>query len=163
MNYPFRGGPQPFYAPGGGGSGGSGVSSIIAGAGISVDQATGDVTITNTGIATTPTQATFANSTGNTTITPATGNVIDVGTITGSARTSIFILDVAGRSDGDLLTLRFQQPATASIVEEVRNATAGGTLIYSYTTDGSGTDVFVAELYFKTGAWHPLLNVQPVV
>jgi hypothetical protein len=33
----------------GGGGGGSGVSSIIAGDGISVDQATGDVTITNTG------------------------------------------------------------------------------------------------------------------
>ena len=33
----------------GGGSGGGGVTSIIAGSGISVDQTTGDVTITATG------------------------------------------------------------------------------------------------------------------
>lgn len=163
MNYPYGGGVQPFYAPGGGGSGGSGVSSIIAGSGISIDQATGDVTITNTGSTGTPTQATFANSSGNTTITPAAKNVIAIGTITGAARTSVFILDVTGRADGDILTLRFQQPAVANIIEEVRDATAGGTLLYSYTTDGSGTDGFVAELYFKSGAWHPLLNVQPVV
>jgi hypothetical protein len=38
---------QGIYVPGGGGPG-SGVSSIIAGAGISVDQATGNVTVTNT-------------------------------------------------------------------------------------------------------------------
>jgi hypothetical protein len=37
------------YVDANGGGGGSGVSSIIAGAGIAVDQATGDVTITNTG------------------------------------------------------------------------------------------------------------------
>ena len=146
------------------GGGGGGVTSIIAGTGISVDQPTGAVTITNTAGIGTPAQATFASAAaGNTAITPASGNVIAVGTITGAAGTRTFALDVTGRSDGDILFLRFQQPATASIIEEVRNATAGGTLLYSYTTDGSGTDVFDCWLYFKTGAWHPLLNVQPVV
>lgn len=147
-----------------GGGGGGGVTSIIAGAGISVNQATGAVTITNTGGTGIPAQATFASAvTGNTNIVPASGNVIAIGTISGTAGTRTFALSTVGRSDGDILFLRFQQPATAGIIEEVRNAASGGTLLYSYTTDGSGTDVFDCWLYFKSGAWHPLLNVQPVV
>ncbi len=154
---------QGIYVPGGGGSGGSGVSSIIAGAGISIDQATGNVTITNTGISGPATESNFSNAAGNTTITPASGNHIAIGAVSGAARTSVMILDVSGRSDGDVLRLRLEQPATANIVEEVRNATSGGTLLYSYTTDGSGADNIAFEVYFKSGAWHPLFNVQPVI
>lgn len=150
------------------GGGAAGVTQLVAGTGISLNPPTGQgvVTVTNTGGSGggTPAQATFASaSTGNTNITPSSGNVIAVGTITGAAGTRTFALQTAGRSDGDILFMRFEQPATAGVVEEVRNATSGGTLLYSYTTDGSGTDVFDCWVYFKSGAWHPLLNVQPVV
>lgn len=153
---------QGIYAPGGAGAGG-GVTSIIAGAGISVDQATGAVTITNTGIAGSATVSSFTNNSGNTTITPTSASEIVVGVFGGTARTSIAILDVAGRSDGDRMSIRFQQPSVANVVEEIRNATAGGTLLYSYTTDGSGVDTITFEVYFEAGEWHPLLNVQPVI
>ncbi len=103
------------------------------------------------------------NNSGNTTITPTTARHTEKVTVGGSARTSVFIADVAGRADGDLLFIRFDQPATAAIVEEVRNAAAGGTLIYSYTTDGSDTDNMTVMLYFESGAWHPLTNAVPVV
>lgn len=148
------------------GGGGAGVTQLLAGSGISLSPpgGTGIVTVTNTGSTGAPAQATFASAAaGNTLITPVSANTIAVGTITGAAGTRTFALDVAGRSDGDVLFLRFQQPATAGVIEEVRNASAVGTLLYTYTSDGSGTDVFDCWLYFKTGAWHQLLNVQPVV
>ena len=104
-----------------------------------------------------------ANSAGNSTITPTGSNQIQIVTVTGVARTSIFILDVAGRVEGDVLELRFVQPATAAIIEVVRNATAGGTILYSYTTDGSGVDHLYCKLYFDGAAWQPLMNVVPVV
>jgi len=154
---------QGIYVPAGGGTGGSGVSSIIAGPGISVNQATGAVTITNTGIAGPATIDKFTNNSGNTTVSPTSGNEISIATIGGAARTSVIIADVSGRSNGDTLRFRLIQPAVAGIVEEIRNGTAGGTLIYSYTTDGSGTDNGSFNLYFDTGAWHPLANVNPVV
>jgi hypothetical protein len=46
-------------------------------------------------------------------------------------------------------------PATAAITLEVRNATAGGTLLLSTGTDGTGDDV-VGEYYFDGTAWQPL-------
>jgi hypothetical protein len=104
-----------------------------------------------------------ANSSGNSTITPTGSNQIQIVTVTGVARTSVFILDVAGRQEGDTLELRFEQPATAAIVEEIRNATVGGTLLYSYTTDGSGADNLYCKLYFNGTAWKPLMNVVPVI
>lgn len=104
-----------------------------------------------------------ANSTGDSTITPTGTIQIQIITITGSARTSNFILDVAGRTEGDVLELRFLQPATGGIVESVRNATAGGTELYNYTTDGSGSDIFYARVYFDGTAWQRLTNVVPVV
>lgn len=103
------------------------------------------------------------NSSGNSTITPTGANQIQIVTVTGVARTSVFILDVAGRQEGDTLELRFEQPATAAIVEEIRNATVGGTLLYSYTTDGSGADHLYCKLFFNGTAWQRLMNVVPVV
>lgn len=116
-----------------------------------------------TGSAGTPLQVgATANSTGNSTITPTGSRQIQIVTWTGTARTSVLILSVTGRSAGDVLELRYVQPATAAIVEEVRNATSGGTLIYSYTTDGTGLDLFYARVYFDGTAWQPLDNVVPV-
>lgn len=104
-----------------------------------------------------------ANAAGNSTITPTGHNQLQIVTVTGVARTSVFILDVAGRVNGDILELRFVQPATAAIVQEIRNATAGGTLIYTYTTDGSATDIPYYRLYFNGTAWKALMDVVPVV
>lgn len=104
-----------------------------------------------------------ANSAGNSTITPTGASQIQIVTVTGSARTSVFILSIIGRTAGDILELRFVQPATAAIVEQVRNATVGGTLLYSYTTDGGGADYLYCKLYFDGAAWQPLMNVVPVV
>lgn len=115
------------------------------------------------GLGTPDTIGATTNNAGNSTITPSSAHQVQVITVGGVARTSVFILDVAGRNVGDRLELRFVQPAVAAIVEEVRNATVGGTLLYSYTTDGSGTDVLAAELYFDGTAWKPLSNVVPVV
>ncbi len=105
---------------------------------------------------------TWANSTGNTTILRNGANQIDVVTVTGTAGTRIFVIGTAGAASGDVHTIRFQLPATASIVIEIRNATAGGTLLYSYTTDGGGDDGLF-EVYFDGTAWAPLSNIVPVV
>ena len=104
-----------------------------------------------------------ANSTGNSTITPTGPNQLQIVTITGSARTSIFILAITAAATGDWLIIRFNQPATAAIVQEVRNATAGGTLLYSYTTDGGGADHWIAMLYYNGSAWTPFFNAGNVV
>ncbi len=159
MNYPYGGGVQPFYAPGGGGGGGSGVSSIIAGAGISVDQATGDVTVTATGTAGNA-DAAFTNNSGNTTITPTKPNQSILGTVGGAARSSIIILDVAGRTAGDRIMLDLILPATAAIILSVRNATSGGTLLLpveSFPTQNLTTDGNLLsarwEFTFNGTAW----------
>lgn len=136
---------QGIYAPGGSGSG-AGVTSIIAGAGISVDQATGNVTITATGgSGGGNAYATATNNSGDTTITPTEPNQTTRLTFGGSARSSIIILDVAGRTAGDKIFLDLVLPATANIVIDVRNATSGGTRLLptesfpsqDLTTDGN--------------------------
>lgn len=128
------------------GGGGSGVTSIVAGAGISVDQPTGVVTISATGGSGGGNDFDSAtNNTGNTTITPTEPNYTFALTFGGSARTSIIILDVAGRTAGDKIFLDLILPATANIVIDVRNATSGGTRLLpvetfpsqDLTTDGS--------------------------
>lgn len=89
--------------------------------------------------------AAATNNAGNTTITPSQSNQTTRLTFGGSARSSIIILDVAGRSAGDKIFLDLILPATANIVISVRNATAGGTLLLpvesfptqDLTTDGS--------------------------
>jgi hypothetical protein len=101
-----------------------------------------------------------ANSTGNTTVTPAStkSRHIEIVTFSGSARTSVVVLDTVGRTAGDTVVLRLELPATAAIVAEVRNATAAGTLLSSLTSDGSGDD-FCAEYVF-TGTAFALLRYQ---
>lgn len=104
-----------------------------------------------------------ANSTGNSTITPAAPNEIRVVTLTGTARTSKFILAATGAAAGYWMLLRFVQPATASIVQEVRDLTAGGTTLYSYTSDGSGADHWACLVYFDGTNWQRGFNLGNVV
>lgn len=80
-----------------------------------------------------------ANNAGNTTVTPTAHNYFAVIAVGGAARTSVMILSTAGSpapAAGDMIGFDFIFPATAAIVIEMRNATAGGTLLESFTTDG---------------------------
>jgi len=100
------------------------------------------------------------NNSGNSMITPASAVHIEVITVGGVARASHFILNTAGRSTGDRLTLLFGQPATAGIEEIINNGTLGGTQLADYTTDGSGTDPFRADFYFEV-TWQRLGTTIP--
>lgn len=90
------------------------------------------------------TYATATNNAGNTTVTPTQANYALGLTVGGVARTSLLILDITGRAAGDRIRLDITLPATAAIVLEVRNATAGGTQLLptelfaanQFTTDG---------------------------
>lgn len=94
--------------------------------------------------------ATANNAAGNTTITPDAHNYEYFLTVTvADARTSVAILDIAGRLDGDTIHLNVQS-LIAGVTIEFRDATAVGTLLDSWsTTDASGFFTFV----FAAGAW----------
>lgn len=142
------------------GGGGAGVSSIIAGSGISVDQPTGAVTITATAGA--PTNyATATNNSGNTTTTPDKPIYTEAISVGGSARTSVLILVAGGATvKGDKIRLDLTLAATAGIILEVRNATSGGTLLLpaeifpsqQFTTDGTVLSA-VWDFVFTGAAW----------
>jgi len=102
--------------------------------------------------------AALSNSTGNTTVTPAatTREYIGVVAVTGSAGTRIFAISTSGRVVGDIVRLRYNFPATASIVVELRSGTTGGTLIDTITTDASGDDACHEAVY--TGSAFVLTN-----
>lgn len=100
------------------------------------------------------------NNSGNTTLSRTASTHVAVLNVGGSARTSVVILDTADGVSGDVIKLRINMPATASIVIEVRNATSGGTLLYTYTSDGSGDDGYF-EVYFDGSEWQRLLNILP--
>lgn len=74
-------------------------------------------------------------------------------TVTGAAGTRTFsLLTTSSPNAGDVILLRFNNPATAAIVLEVRNATSGGTLLSTTTTTGSGRPFF--QLFEYSGsAW----------
>jgi hypothetical protein len=103
-----------------------------------------------------------ANSSGNSTVTPASAYAThtEIVTFSGSARTSVVILSTTGRTSGDVLRLRLNMPATSAIVAEVRNASAVGTLLASLTTDGSGDDCFI-QLTFNGTAWDRDFTAYP--
>jgi hypothetical protein len=95
------------------------------------------------------------NTSGNSEVAPSTLAFLhtEVVTVAGSGSTTrVAYVSTAGRSAGDRCTLRFVNPTTAAITVELRNATAGGTLLTSYVTDGSGDDC-IAELYYTGTAW----------
>jgi hypothetical protein len=101
-----------------------------------------------------------ANATGNTTITLPAGSrhhVVDL-VFSGSAGTRVVIADTTGAIAGDVLRLNYTLPATASIVVELRNATAGGTLLDTLTTDTSAEPATLVATYSGT-AW-VLSNAQ---
>jgi len=96
----------------------------------------------------------LANSTGNTDVTPTDNGIYHTASITvsGTASTRTFAVKVANARVGDKCMLYFLNPATISIVLEVRNDTSGGTLLDTTTLDSSGDDSSVL-LTFNGTAW----------
>lgn len=133
-----------------------------AGAVDSVNGQTGAVTITAAGLDVANDTGTDTNNSGNTTITPADGVGDHAHTITvgGSARTSIIILATANRVEGDKIEVVLALPTTAAIILELRNATAGGTLLETVATDGSGADA-AARFRFNGTAWEHVQTTYP--
>lgn len=99
---------------------------------------------------------TSANAAGNTTITLGSvcTSYTEVTTVTGAGSTTRAMVLAIGSSQaiGARLTHRLLMPATPGITIEWRNATATGSLITSFISDGSGDDV-VAEFVFTGSAW----------
>lgn len=109
------------------------------------------------------TRTASANSSGNTTVTPGACSIshTEIITVTGSGGTRIIILDVASApTAGARCLVRLLCPATASILFDFRNATAGGTQLTTAETDGSGDDM-VAEFGGTGTAWEFLRFVSP--
>jgi len=153
------------------GGGGGAVSKLIAGTNITLSPVNGlgNVTINATGGGGGGNAyATATNNSGNTTVTPTQPNYSLGLTVGGAARTSIFILDIAGRTAGDRLRLALTLPATAAIVLEVRNATSGGTLLLpveSYATQDLTTDGSLLsatwDFVYTGSAWKYELSSLP--
>jgi len=105
---------------------------------------------------------TQTSTSGNITVTPSSPHHKEVLTVGGSARTSVIIVGTAGQTAGSEVEVivKFSTPATANIVLEVRNATSGGTLLATITSDG-----FQANASFRCafdGSAHvPLALVYP--
>lgn len=103
-----------------------------------------------------------ANSTGNSTLTITPPNTTAIVTVTGAAGTRVLALPTAAMTAGTHLRMRVNLPATEGIAVEVRNAAAGGTLLYSLTSETEAV-AYALELYFDGTAWKPFSNVGPVV
>lgn len=97
-----------------------------------------------------------SNASGNTTITPTARRLThkETTTISGSGSTTrvMILATTPTPPTGATLVHRLLCPTTAEITIEWRNATAGGTLLTSAITDGSGDDM-VAEFTFDGSAW----------
>lgn len=98
---------------------------------------------------------TQANSTGNSEISPTSGDHIEDIAFSGAASTRVAFVDTNNRASGDRCTILATFPATAGIVVQIRNGSPTGTVLYTYTSDGSGNSA-AFELYFANGAWQPL-------
>lgn len=100
-------------------------------------------------------EALASSAAGNTNVTPASTSRhhTAIATITGAAGTRTFsVLTTASPNAGDTVLITFNTPATAGIVLEVHNATSGGTLLSTVTTDGTAEPYFVL-LGYSGSAW----------
>jgi hypothetical protein len=102
------------------------------------------------------TQESIASSAaGNSNVTRASTSRLHTAliTVTGVANTRTFaILTSASPNAGDKVMLYFLTPATAGIVLEIHNATAGGTLLETVTTTIS-TETFFMVFGYSGSAW----------
>lgn len=105
--------------------------------------------------------ASFANAAGDTVITVPAGcrNYTVYGAFTGAAGTRNIALDLTNAVAGCRVTLVAALPATAAIVINLRNATVGGTILDTLTTDTSG-DGASFESGFTT-VWNKIQSLYP--
>ena len=107
---------------------------------------------------------TAANAAGDTTLTAIAASIIQhtaVVTVTGAARTSNIALPVTNRTAGHRAVIKLILPTTAAIIIVLKNATTGGTTLYTLTTDTSGDDASY-ELEYDGAAWQPLRYNYPI-
>lgn len=102
-------------------------------------------------------EAAASSAVGNTNITRPSGSHYHTALITVSGAADVTARTIAALTTntpaaGDRIRLYFLNPATAGIILEVRNATSGGTLLATFTTDGTGRDCFV-DLAYSGSAW----------
>lgn len=104
----------------------------------------------------------LTNSSGNTTLTIPVGrrHHIAVITFSGAARTSEIIIPVTGRVAYDVVRIRLVNVALTDVVQRFRNATAGGTIL---DTESSNNGIGCFDFYFDGAAFKPLTYAQPVV
>jgi hypothetical protein len=81
-------------------------------------------------------------------------------TFTGAARTSNVAMPVTNRVAGDRVTIKCVLPGTDNFIINIRNATTGGTLLYSITTSGAGDASF--DLEYDGAAFQPVGYHYPV-
>jgi hypothetical protein len=99
--------------------------------------------------------ASTANTGGDGTVTPQSAVGRATLTITGGAGTRNIILSTSPIGPDWRLVVLLLLPATANINLVFRNGSAGGTIITSVLTDGSGNSA-VLEFYAENGAWNYL-------
>lgn len=103
---------------------------------------------------------TRVNTTGDITLESSASNMIIDLTVGGVARTSIVVLETAGRAAGDRMIVRMTLPAVEAIIFEFRNSTSSGTLLLpeerftdqQFYTDGFTTSA-TFEFVFNGTAW----------
>jgi hypothetical protein len=103
------------------------------------------------------------NNSGNDSVSMATGKRRHrvLATFGGSAGTRVIILPTTNREDGDVVEVVTFFPDTPDIIVEIRNATAGGTLLASFTTaDFAMRGRFEGE--FNGTAWFATFASFPV-
>lgn len=105
---------------------------------------------------------------GNVIVAPSSPNHTEVVSIASDvAGTKIVAIQTTGnyqRGNGDIVRLRLSNPPLiAGITIEIRSGSYGGTLLYSYTTDGSGADAAAFDLYFDGSSYQRFQNAVPVV
>lgn len=103
------------------------------------------------GVTTSATDAiAFTNNAGNTTITPGAHYYSVQATFTGAARTSVLILSTAAPPIvGDIIDVFVSRVDGGGIVAEMRNATAGGTLLATMP-DATGTTTGLFRFVYGT-------------
>lgn len=106
-----------------------------------------------TGVASNADAVLGTNTTGDTTVTATAHNYFATWIIGGAARTTNLVAALpTAAANGDILQVLITLPATTTIVLNIRNATAGGTLLDTFTTDGVILS-WLLTLEYHAGAW----------
>lgn len=100
------------------------------------------------------------NTSGTTTITPTQSITTAVLTIQGTSRAVPIVLDTAGIDSGAQLSLLVNLPAAAGLALTIRNGSILGTVLDTFTSDGS---ILTASwrFYFDGTSWNVFSSQIP--